>query len=69
MATMIDYQDAKIEHLSELGLAKKYDEAFPEGCFIDNRGRQHDHSCCPDCCGCDDDYAQYLTLEEYMKGF
>lgn len=62
----IDYQDAKVEHLNELKLARKYDALDLNGCFIDNAGRRHDHSCCPDCCGCDDEYSQYLTLEEWM---
>ena len=63
----IDFQDSKVERLHELGLALKYEEAFPEGCFIDNTGRHHDHSCCPDCCGCADEYSQSYTLEEWMS--
>ena len=67
MAT-IDYQDAKVEHLKELKLGKKYEALFPEGVFY-SFGRWHDHSCCPDCCGCDEEYSQFVTLEQYMKGF
>ena len=63
----VDVQDAKVEHLNELRLAKHYEEMNPEGVYY-AFGRWHDHSCCPDCCGCDDEYSQYLTLEEYMQG-
>lgn len=63
----IDYQDAKIEHLMELKLAAEYESRFPEGVFY-SFGRWHDHTCCPDCCGCADEYSQFVTLEEYMKG-
>ena len=59
----LDYRDAKIEHLKELALARKYAE--DPGIFFD-RGRWHDHSCCPDCCGCDAEYSTYQTLDEYM---
>ena len=62
----VDYQDAKVEHLSELKLAKQYDDIM-DGCFIDSQGRRHDHSCCPDCCGCEDEYSRYMTLEEWME--
>ena len=59
----LDYQDAKIEHLKELALARRYAEE--PGIFFDG-GRWHDHSCCPDCCGCDEEYSTYQTLDEYM---
>ena len=63
----IDRQDSKYEHLNELRLARKYAELFPEGVYFE-LGRWHDHSCCPDCCGCANEYYAYLTLEEWMAG-
>ena len=64
---IIDFQDAKVERLHELGLALKYEQVFPEGCFVDSLGRRHDHSCCPDCCGCEEEYSRFMTFEEWMK--
>ena len=63
----IDYMDSSVEHLKELALARKYEDSVPDGVFYE-RGRWHDHSCCPDCCGCEDEYSFFLTLEEYMGG-
>lgn len=63
----VDYQDAKVEHLTELRLAKKYEESEDPNVFFEF-GRWHDHTCCPDCCGCADEYSQFMTLEEYMAG-
>ena len=60
-----DPQDERTEHLNELRLAKKYEET-PEHFYM--YGRWHDHSCCPDCCGCADEYSVYLTLEEWLHG-
>lgn len=60
-----DRQDSKIERLNELRLSRKYGGDLPEFVFYEF-GRWHDHSCCSDCCGCDDEYSKYLTLEQYM---
>lgn len=65
MVSKVDWMDSKVERLSELGLALRYNDSEEQGVFFAN-GRLHDHSCCPDCCGCEDEYSQYQTLEEYM---
>ena len=62
----VDYQDERIEHLNELRLSKKY-ETDSDAIFY-SFGMWHDHSCCPDCCGCDDIYSRFTTFEEYMNG-
>lgn len=64
----IDWMDEKVEHLKELSLAKKYEDKEVDGVFYE-RGRWHDHSCCPDCCGCEDEFSYPQSVEQYMEGY